>query len=62
MPKIIVQADECSDDEARITLTERIVAAHPGDSHYAAQLLERLSWAAADAEALEPAQARAAAD
>ena len=52
MPRIIVQADQ-SDDRPNVTLTERIVAAHLDDRHYAGQLIERLSWAAADAEALE---------
>jgi hypothetical protein len=53
MPKIIVRADETQNNRADITLTERIVAAHLNDRHYARQLVERLSWAAADAEALE---------
>jgi hypothetical protein len=58
MPKIIVQADQPS-APGHTTLSERIAAAHLFDDHYAAQLIERLTWAAADAEALE-AQAPAA--
>ena len=52
MPKIIVQADKF-DDRPHVTLAERIVASHLDDSHYARQLIERLSWAAADAETVE---------
>jgi hypothetical protein len=36
-----------------VTLTERVVASHLQDEHYAAQLIERLTWAAIDAERLE---------
>lgn len=57
MPKIIVQADEARDDRALVTLTERVVALHLLDRHYANQLIERLGWAAADAEALESGSA-----
>jgi hypothetical protein len=56
MPKIIVQADQ---PKAEMTLSERIAAAHLLDDHYAAHLIERLTWAAADAEGIE-AQALAA--
>ena len=61
MPKIIVQAEQ-SDDRQHVTLTERIVAAHLDDGHYAGQLIERLSWAAADAEVLELGPAVASLD
>jgi len=61
MPKIIVQADQ-SDDRPHVTLTARIVATHLHDGHYARQLIERLSWAAADAEALEVPPAVAGGD
>jgi hypothetical protein len=53
MPKIIVLVDDPGEYPARMTLSERVVANHLLDSHYANQLLERVSWAAADAEALE---------
>jgi hypothetical protein len=60
MPKIIIQADESSANPAPVTLSERVIAEHLRDSHYATQLIERLSWAAADAEALElPSAAQA---
>jgi hypothetical protein len=51
MPRIIVHANQ-SDGDA-VTLSERVVASHLDDEHYAAQLIERLAWAAIDAERLE---------
>ena len=53
MPKIIVQANQSDSDAGRVTLSERVVATHLQDNHYATQLIERLAWAAADAEQLE---------
>lgn len=53
MPKIIVQATRSDGDACRVTLSERVVATHLQDDHYAAQLVERLAWAAIDAERLE---------
>lgn len=62
MPKIMIAADHHTDtDTASMTLSERISAEHLRDIHYAAQLIERLSWATADAEALAlPAAAQQA--
>jgi len=53
MPKIIVQANPSDSDAGRVTLSERVVATHLQDHHYATQLIERLTWAAIDAEQLE---------
>ena len=53
MPKIIVQANQSDANADQVTLTERVVASHLQDEHYAAQLIERLTWAALDAERLE---------
>ena len=53
MPKIIVQAEQSDSDAGRVTLSERVVATHLQDNHYATQLIERLAWAAIDAEQLE---------
>jgi hypothetical protein len=53
MPKIIVQANPSDGDAGRVTLSERVVATHLQDNHYATQLIERLAWAAIDAEQLE---------
>jgi hypothetical protein len=52
MPKIIIQANQSNADAGRAILTERIVATHLQDDHYAAQLIERLTWATIDAERL----------
>ena len=52
MPRIIIQANAPGGD-AEITLSEHVVAANLDAAHYRSQLLDRLTWAAADAEALE---------
>ena len=53
MPKIIVQANQSDSGTGRVTLSERVVATHLQDDHYATQLIQRLAWAAIDAERLE---------
>ncbi len=53
MPRIVIHADKSDRDSAGVTLSERIISDQLRDPHYAAQLFERLSWAAADAESLE---------
>jgi hypothetical protein len=53
MPQIIIQANPPGEQSADVTLQERVVAAHFDSPHYAAQLIERLAWATADAEAIE---------
>jgi hypothetical protein len=53
MAKIVVLADVVEEHPARMTFSERVLAEHLTDSHYATQLIQRLGWAAADAEALE---------
>ena len=53
MPKIIIQTNPSDSDPGRVTLSERVVATHLQDNHYATQLIERLAWAATDAEQLE---------
>ena len=62
MPKIIVQANQSDNDAGRVTLSERVVATHLQDDHYATQLIERLAWAAIDAEELESPTDREHAD
>jgi hypothetical protein len=54
MPKIIIQTD-LPPESRDVTLSERLVAANLESSHYTTQLIERLSWATADAEAIERA-------
>ena len=53
MPRIVIQADQSDRYSAVVTLSERIISAHLQDCHYAAQLIERLRWATADAESFE---------
>lgn len=53
MPKIIVETDPSDRAPSRATLAERLVAENIRDSHYATQLVQRLAWAAEDAEAIE---------
>lgn len=62
MPKIIVQANQSDSDAGRVTLSERVLATHLQDTHYATQLIERLAWAATDAEQLETPTDREPAD
>jgi hypothetical protein len=62
MPKIIVQANPSDSDAGRVTLSERVVATHLQHNHYATQLIERLAWAAIDAEQLETPTDREPAD
>ncbi len=53
MPRIIVEAVHADGEPRRWTLSERIVTDHLATDHYADHLIERLSWATADAEAIE---------
>jgi hypothetical protein len=53
MPKIIVRAETPDGEAASITLSERLAADNLDSDHYAAQLIERITWAARDAQALE---------
>jgi hypothetical protein len=53
MPTIIVQAHASGGEASPATLSERIVAEHLESRHYTTQLIERITWAVADAEALE---------
>jgi hypothetical protein len=62
MARIIVQAVHGDGEPRRWTLSERIVAENLAGDHYATQLLERLSWATADADALESHAPNRAAD
>jgi len=62
MPKIIVYVNQSDSEASRVTLSERVVATHLQDDHYATQLIERLAWAAIDAEELESPTDREHAD
>ena len=54
MPRVEVLT-ELSGHDPETLLTERVPSEMLGDEHYAAQLVERLSWAIADAEDREQA-------
>ena len=62
MPTIIIQADGVDDENDGVTLTERLVAANLDSPHYTTQLIQRLAWATADAEAAEDSQPRPVVD
>jgi hypothetical protein len=51
--RILIQAVHSDGQARRWTLSERIVAENFNSDHFVTQLIERLSWATADAEALE---------
>ncbi len=53
MPRITVQAVNSEGEPRRWTLSERIVAENLDSDQYIAQLIDRLAWATADAEAQE---------
>ena len=53
MPLIIIQANASGQENPHVTFSERVAAANLESLHYRTQLIERLSWATADAEALE---------
>lgn len=53
MPRITVKAVDADGEPRRWTLSERIVTDNLASDHYTAQLIERLRWATAEAEAIE---------
>jgi hypothetical protein len=58
MARIVVQPVHAEGEPRRWTLSERIVAENLESDHYVTQLIERLRWATADAEARESSSAR----
>jgi hypothetical protein len=62
MARITVHAVHADGEPRGWTLSERIVAENLDSEHYRTQLLERLNWATADAEALESPSADLDAD
>ncbi len=50
MPRIIVMSEPSSQPEGAITLDERVASADLQSGHRSAQLIERVGWAAHDAE------------
>jgi hypothetical protein len=55
MARIIVTADPTQADDPPVLLEESISSVHLSTGHAAAQLVERLAWAIADAEDAEGA-------
>jgi len=51
MPSIMVVAHTAT--EAAVVLAERVTSVQLDDTHFAAQLVERLKWAGEDAEHAE---------
>lgn len=55
MPQIMVKADKNGEREETVMLRERVTASDLESDHFAAQLIERLGWAVADAHEIEHA-------
>jgi hypothetical protein len=53
MPNIMVTTDTANGGDATVFLTERVMTVQLDDSHYAAQLVERLKWAGEAAQHAE---------
>ena len=56
MARIIVTTDPTERGDAPVLLEERVYPVHVATDHAAAQLMERLGWAIADAEKSERVQ------
>jgi hypothetical protein len=56
MARIIVTPDQTDPGETPVLLDESVYSVHLSTGHAAAQLIERLSWALDDAEAIERAR------
>jgi hypothetical protein len=55
MPQILVVTDATDKDTGNVLLSERLAPALLESDHYAAQLVERVRWALADAERIDRA-------
>ena len=53
MPNIMVVANDANGGDAAVFLAERLMTVQLDDAHFAAQLVERLKWAAEEAEHAE---------
>ncbi len=54
MARIIVTTDPTTNQAAPVLMDESVYAIHLDNDHNAAQLIERLGWAIADAEHAQP--------
>jgi hypothetical protein len=59
MARIIVTADPSEHSDAPVMLEEQVYPVHLASDHSAAQLVQRLSWAVGDAEAVKREEPRA---
>jgi hypothetical protein len=53
MPTIIVKSNASRDEGSAVVLSEDIQPEHLASEHHAAQLIERVRWAVADAKQAE---------
>jgi hypothetical protein len=53
MPRITIHVSRLTGEDEYLIFSERVSAANLASEHYTAQLVERLAWATADAEAIE---------
>jgi hypothetical protein len=53
MPTIIVRSNGSADPDSAVVFSENVQPEHLASSHHAAQLVERLGWAVADAKDAE---------
>ncbi len=53
MPRIVVETEGAGQREALRLMTERVLPSDLESGHFAARLLERLSWALGDAREAE---------
>jgi hypothetical protein len=53
MPRILVTTEAAHERDELMTLSEHVATSDLASAHFAAQLIERLGWAVADAESAE---------
>jgi len=59
MPRMLVTTDSPDRSGGHVMLDEHVATSDLASQHFAAQLVERLGWALADAERVESRPARA---
>ena len=53
MPRMLVMTESADQVPAQVMLSEHLATADLASDHFAAQLVERIAWALADAEQAE---------